>query len=131
MPLLAPVEGRYATPGYMQSVRPSLLGRQGGIASEGNQSVSIQFVARRMSGGTTHQHIEQLWWKNPANGSTGNNSRAELVTWIEQKNGKAYTEDARGNRAEVFVRTPAHGAKYLQTRADGVWTNNLLALPER
>ncbi|MET9221325.1 DUF3892 domain-containing protein [Streptomyces sp. NPDC003300] len=37
----------------------------------------------------------------------------------------------RGNRAQVFVRTPAYGPKYLQTRADGVWTNNLLALPER
>lgn len=93
--------------------------------------MAIQFVARRMSGGTTHQHIERLWWKNPADGTTGNNSRAELVAWIEEKNGKAYTEDARGNRAEVVVRTPAYGPKYLQTRADGVWTNNLLALPER
>ncbi|MFI6014066.1 DUF3892 domain-containing protein [Streptomyces sp. NPDC051243] len=27
--------------------------------------------------------------------------------------------------------TPPHGEKYLQTRADGVWTDNLLALPRR
>jgi hypothetical protein len=84
-----------------------------------------------MSGGSTHQHIVHLWWKNTANGTSGDNSRAELVTWIEDKGGKAYTEDSRGNRADVAVRTPTHGAKYLQTHADGVWTNNLLALPER
>lgn len=93
--------------------------------------MAIQFIARRMSGGTTHQHIVRLWWRDPADGSTGNNSRAELVRWIEEQHGKAYTQDSLGRRAEVFVRTPVHGAKYLQTRADGVWTNNLLALPER
>ncbi|MFD9461153.1 DUF3892 domain-containing protein [Streptomyces sp. NPDC060027] len=27
--------------------------------------------------------------------------------------------------------TPTRGAKYLRTHADGVWTNNLLALPRR
>ncbi|MEU3862984.1 DUF3892 domain-containing protein [Streptomyces sp. NPDC028722] len=27
--------------------------------------------------------------------------------------------------------TPPRGEKYLQTHADGVWTNNLLALPRR
>ncbi|WP_369197604.1 DUF3892 domain-containing protein [Streptomyces djakartensis] len=92
----------------------------------------IQFVARRMSGGTTHQHIELLWWKNPSTGATEKSSTiAELVKWIEEQNGEAYTEDSRRNRAKVYVRTPAHGPKYLQTRADGVWTNNLPALPER
>lgn len=84
-----------------------------------------------MSGGTTHQHIARLWWTNPVDGKTGENSRADLVDWIEEQNGKAYTEDSRGNRAEVLVRTPSYGPKYLQTAADGVWTNNLLALPER
>ncbi|ANS66466.1 hypothetical protein SLINC_4242 [Streptomyces lincolnensis] len=50
--------------------------------------------------------------------------------WIENKNIKAYTDDGRGNRADVGVVTPSHGAKYLRTHADGVWTNNLLELPE-
>jgi Protein of unknown function (DUF3892) len=40
-------------------------------------------------------------------------------------------EDARGNRADVGVVTPTHGAKYLRTYADGVWTDNLLALPRK
>jgi hypothetical protein len=35
-----------------------------------------------------------------------------------------------GKRAEVDVRTSASGRKYLQTKADGYWNNNLLALAE-
>lgn len=93
--------------------------------------MSMQITAIRLSGGSTHQHIVRLWWTDPANGNTGDNSRAEIVAWIENKGGKAYTDDGRGNRADVAVRTPDHGEKYLQTHADGVWKNNLLALPQR
>ncbi|AXI78599.1 DUF3892 domain-containing protein [Peterkaempfera bronchialis] len=93
--------------------------------------MEIQFTARRMSGDEEHEHIALLWWKNPADGSTGFSERAVLVKWIEDKVGTAYTDDGRGNRAQVFVRTSAHGVKFLQTYADGVWTNNLLALPKR
>jgi hypothetical protein len=93
--------------------------------------VAIRITAIRLSGGTTHQHIVRLWWTNPADGESGDNSRAEIVLFIEQKNGKAYVEDSRGRRADVGVVTPAHGAKYLRTHADGVWTDNLLALPQR
>ncbi|MGW6507734.1 DUF3892 domain-containing protein [Streptomyces niveus] len=93
--------------------------------------MAIQITARRMSGGTTHQHIVRLWWTEPSTGKNGNNPRADIVGWIENKNIKAYTDDGRGDRADVAVVTPGHGEKYLRTHADGVWTNNLLALPER
>ncbi|MEU0256249.1 DUF3892 domain-containing protein [Streptomyces sp. NPDC006184] len=63
---------------------------------------------------------------NPATAKTGDNTRAEIVTWIEDEKGHAYTSDAGGHRAEVAVVTPPRGEKYLQTRADGVWTNNWL-----
>lgn len=93
--------------------------------------MSINITAIRLSGGTTHQHIVRLWWTNPSTSATGDNSRSETVSWIESKNGKAYVEDARGNRADVGVVKPAHGDKYLRTYADSVWTDNLLALPRR
>ncbi|MEX3755790.1 DUF3892 domain-containing protein [Mycobacteroides abscessus] len=93
--------------------------------------MSIRITAIRLSGGTNHQHIVRLWWTNPATSESGNNSRAEIITWIETQNGKAYVEDAAGHRIEVGVVSPSSGPKYLRTYADGVWTNNLLALPRR
>lgn len=90
--------------------------------------MSIRITAVRLTGGTTHQHITNLWWTNPANGKTGGNTRAEIVSWIEDENGKAYVEEA-GGRVDVLVVTPTTGPKYLRTYADGVWANNLLELP--
>lgn len=93
--------------------------------------MAIQITAVRLSGGTKHEHIIRLWWTNPATGKTGDNTRAEIVSWIEDKKGQAYTSDTGGHRAEVAVVTPPRGEKYLRTHADGVWTNNLLSLPRR
>jgi hypothetical protein len=91
--------------------------------------VSIQITRTELSdGGTTHQHIVRLSWTEPSTGKSGIWTRAELVTWIEDKKGHAYTEDTAGHRADVAVRKPERGEKYVQTHADGVWTNNLLAL---
>ncbi|MFL6161796.1 MAG: DUF3892 domain-containing protein [Jatrophihabitantaceae bacterium] len=92
--------------------------------------MSIRFTAIRLSGGTAHQHIVRLWWTNPSSSETGDNSRAQLVDWVEQ-GGKAYVEDRFGNRVDVGVVTPQVGEKYLRTYADSKWTDNLLALPRK
>jgi hypothetical protein len=36
-----------------------------------------------------------------------------------------------GRVMSIRVITPNHGEKYLRTYADGLWTDNLLALPRR
>ncbi|MYS19874.1 Protein of unknown function [Streptomyces sp. DvalAA-14] len=91
----------------------------------------IQITAVRLSGGTAHEHIVHPWWTNPATGATGDNTRAQIITWIEDEGGQAFTRDAGGRQAAVAVVTPPHSVKYLRTHADGVWTDNLLALPRR
>jgi len=93
--------------------------------------LTIRITAVRLTGGERHEHITYLWWTNPASGKTGDSSRAQIVTWIEEDDGKAYVDDGRGNRANVLVVTPKYGDKYLRTYADGRWTDNLLALPRR
>jgi len=93
--------------------------------------MAIKITGIRLSGGTDHQHIVRLWWTDPSTGEASNNTRAEIVSWIENKDGKAYVEDARGNRVEVGVVTPTRGEKYLRTYADGIPTDNLLSLPRR
>jgi hypothetical protein len=93
--------------------------------------VAIQITAIRLSGGTQHEHISHLWWTNPATNKTGDNTRAQIVSWIEDEGGKAYVEDQYKNRVDVKVVTPTGRPKYLRTYADGVPTDNLLALPKK
>jgi hypothetical protein len=45
----------------------------------------ISFRLRRHSG----SEIVRLWWTNPSTGNTGNNTRAEIVDWIENQDGEA------------------------------------------
>jgi hypothetical protein len=97
---------------------------------ETRPAMSIRITGIRQSGGTGHEHIVRLWWTNPSDSSTGDNTRPEIVNFIE-KNGKAYVEDPRNHRVDVGVVTPRTGSKYVRTHADGVWTDNLLALPRR
>jgi hypothetical protein len=93
--------------------------------------VAIRITDIRQEGGTGHEHISFLWWTNPSTGQDDRSTGASIVSWIEDKNGKAYVEDAHGNRADVLVVTPPYGEKYLRTYADGRWTDNLLALPRK
>jgi hypothetical protein len=55
-------------------------------------------------------------------------TRAEVVASIEEKSNTFYTK-VNNKRAEVGVVNGANG-KYVRTYADGVWNDNLLALPE-
>jgi hypothetical protein len=77
-----------------------------------------------------HHAISRLGWTNEENGNTGKSSRLEIYDWIKTKNGVAYVRDAKGNQALVGTREHTNGTKFLQTYADRVWTDNLLALPE-
>lgn len=52
-----------------------------------------------------------------------------VVRFIEQGVHRFYTSQG-GASAWVHVRTSAAGNKYIQTYADGVWKDNLLALQE-
>lgn len=92
--------------------------------------MSINIDAIRLAGGDKHEHITHLWWADRANGTPGDGSRASLVALIEGGL-LAYVDDGRGHIVEVRVVTPASGPKFVQTYADGVWTDNLLALPRR
>jgi len=92
--------------------------------------MAIQITAVQLDGGLGHEHIARLWWTSDTQ-EAGESTRAQIVAWIEDSNGRAYTDDGLGHRAWVAVRTPDRGPKYLQTHADNVWTNNLLALPRR
>jgi hypothetical protein len=54
---------------------------------------------------------------------------ANVVGFIENNQHRFYTKEGNAS-AWVAVRTSAAGNKFLQTYADGIWKDNLLALPE-
>lgn len=64
----------------------------------------------------------------PGDGRRWRWPRADVVASIEAGTNTFYTQ-VGGRRAEVTVVNGAYG-KYLRTHADGVWTDNLLALKE-
>ncbi len=89
--------------------------------------MTVRFTARHMSGGSQHQHIASLRWIEDGTTKESESTRETLVVWIRDKGGKGYVVDASGDKAWVHVvnATPP----YLQTWKDGIWTDNLLALP--
>jgi hypothetical protein len=95
--------------------------------------MSIRITCINKSGGhhdDPHHAIDNLGWVNEENGKTGKNTRLEIYNWLKSENGTAYVTDARGNKAYVGTREHSNGTKFVQTYADKVWTDNLLALSE-
>jgi hypothetical protein len=86
----------------------------------------VRITSCHLVGGTLHEHIASVRWVNPADKETGQSSRTEMVSWIENTNGRAIVGEGP-NQVDVGVvdATP----KYIRTHADGKWTNNLLSLP--
>ena len=84
----------------------------------------IYVTAVHMEGGNEHEHISDVKWRNPEDGKAGESTRATVVDWIKSKGGVAkVTEGQHTVPVEVYRE------QWLRTKADGVWKDNLLALP--
>jgi hypothetical protein len=95
--------------------------------------MSIRITCINKSGGfhaDPHHAISRLGWVNEGTGKIGRSSRLEIYDWIKEQGGVAFVVDSRNNKARVGTREHADGTKFLQTYADQIWTDNLLALPE-
>lgn len=90
--------------------------------------MAVRFTNVRLSGGDKHEHITHLRGVDDTNSKIHEDTRAGWVSWVEG-GGSAYVLDSRGSRAPVVVVKPPLGSKYLRTVANGVYTDNLLALP--
>ncbi len=88
--------------------------------------MTIQIIARHMVGGQRHEHIAEVKWNNPGSGQTGSSSRDQMVDWLGNPVNSAYVSDGRNI---AYVRVVNARPPYIQTYADGKWTDNLLALP--
>ena len=76
-----------------------------------------------------HERITNVGGPKPDGSGRWKATVPEVVGYIDSKAHRFFTSEA-GAVAWVGVRTSAAGNKYIQTHADGVWRDNLLALKE-
>lgn len=74
-----------------------------------------------------HEHITHVGGPKPDGAGRWRDTTANVVAFIEGKQHRFYTKEGNAS-AWVGVRTSAAGHKFLQTYADGIWKDNLLAL---
>ena len=73
---------------------------------------------------SVHEHITHL------GGNGWKWTREQVIASIDARTNTFHVLDAVGHRAEVGVVDPGNGrARYVRTYADGIWNDNLLALP--
>ena len=92
--------------------------------------MAFQITGIRKPGGAsnTHAAISYYRWQDDLSDKSDITERLTVVSWVEGGTG-AYVTDGT-NKVWCRVRQNEYGTKYLQTVADGKWTDNLLALPE-
>lgn len=91
--------------------------------------MALEITGIRMSDtGDSHEHIILYGWKMDADGKAGNSNKTTMVQWVDANTGKAFSGSG-DSRVPVQVERREGTDPYLRSRADGVWTNNLLALP--
>jgi hypothetical protein len=88
----------------------------------------VRFTQVHLVGGTRHEHIGSLKATDPKTGKNYDAVRAKWVTFIEE-GGTGFVHDKFGNEVDVYVNHNQF-VKWVQTRADGIWTDNLLQLPK-
>lgn len=86
----------------------------------------VQITEVHMSpGGNAHEHILSVHWVNPTTSERGVTTKEAMVAFLRGGGQATVSDGTRTVNVEVRDAQPP----YIQTRADGVWTDNLLALP--
>lgn len=98
----------------------------------GLNEMALKTTARRMAGGSGHEHIAYLWWED-GNGKSDVWTREQMVAYIDRNgDNSVWCPDRSPTKQGAWVHTNSNGrTRYVQTVADGRWTDNLLSLPER
>jgi len=93
--------------------------------------MAVRIIAVRKDRGNhynPHEAVSHYKWLNEQTRESQITDRPTMVAWMED-NGHAYVRDTSGT-VSCYVNTSRAGTKFLQTHADGRWTDNLLNLPE-
>ena len=73
-----------------------------------------------------HEAISRIGWINESTGAQGVSTRLEIYDFIKG-GGQVYVIGSGNSRVYVGCRDGSTGTKFVQTHADGQWSNNLLS----
>jgi Protein of unknown function (DUF3892) len=93
--------------------------------------MAVRIVAIRKAGGhhyDPHEAVSHYKWLDERTHESKIADRPSMVKWVEN-GGQAYVTGT-GGTVYCYVNQSASGTKFLETRADGHVTNNLLNLPD-
>ncbi len=76
-----------------------------------------------------HEAVSHYKWFDPSDNTTGIDTRQVMVSYIDRGN-SAYVIGRDGTKVYCYVNVSAAGTRFLQTKSDGKWSDNLLNLPE-
>jgi hypothetical protein len=88
----------------------------------------IEITAIRVTDGLAHEHITDVLWRS-AGTSQGQTSRQAIVDWLSASSANQAVVADGPDYVRVAVVRPANQSRYIRTHRDGVWTDDLLALP--
>jgi hypothetical protein len=89
----------------------------------------IEITAIRVEGGAGHEHITDVLWRSAAT-ALGQSPRQAIIDWLMVSDqNQAVVVDGSAEIHTVAVVLGPDRPAYLRTRANGVWTDDLLSLP--
>ncbi len=92
--------------------------------------MAIRITGIRKPGGAQNPHeaISHYRWVEDGTAESDITARPTVVGWVDSDI-RAYVQDSSG-QVNCHVNISRAGTRFLQTYADGRWTDNLLSLPE-
>jgi hypothetical protein len=75
-----------------------------------------------------HDQITAVLWRS-ASTPAGHSASQGIVAWLDSSSANQAVVADGSVYVEVAVVRPVNQSPYLRARANGVWTDNLLALP--
>jgi hypothetical protein len=87
----------------------------------------IEITAIRLRGGNAHEHITEVQWRGLS--ESGCWTTRALIAWLSESGRHEAVVDSSFRWVQVEVVRPANRPPHVRARLDGLWTDNLLALP--
>lgn len=90
----------------------------------------ILITGIHIEGDEDHKNITQYKWKDTKDNSTGITNKEKMVKYVEDYPGVTYVQNPEDKDKYIEVLVVNDKPKYLRTKANNTWTDNLLKLPQ-